>query len=147
MKFFTRTLCEYVQSIEAPEMLWEPAIKSYDEHLRQIKPMLPPRMGELADNTLHDSVVLDVTRPTASTCAIQLDARQSTGRYRGLVRLTFLGVRAVTVTNVLVGDYWLYEEVHLHPSAAFEYAVLLFRSELSIVADDVEVVEIPAREI
>jgi len=37
----------------------------------------------------------------------------------------------------MIGDDWLYEEVHLHPLGGFEYCVLLWHSEFRVVADDV----------
>jgi hypothetical protein len=51
-------------------------------------------------------------------------------------------VRAAEGLDEGVGAWWLYEEVHLHTEAGFDYQVLLGRgaypSELRVVADDVE---------
>jgi hypothetical protein len=57
----------------------------------------------------------------------------------GVFRLCFTGVRHVEGVTNLVGDEWLYEEVHLHAEGEFDYQVMFWRSDFRVVADDIEV--------
>ena len=57
---------------------------------------------------------------------------------RSNVKLVFQDVELVEGIENIVGDWWLYEEVHLAHSAGFDYRVLLAESEFRVVAKEVE---------
>jgi hypothetical protein len=68
---------------------------------------------------------------------LRVDATNNPWGPKGWYRIEFKGVREVEGLTEMLGDEWLYEEVHRHPLAGFEYCVLLRRSEFRVVADDV----------
>jgi len=103
-------------------------------------------MRSLADDTLHDGYVVSVATPRPGSVELRVDASNHPWGPRGWYRVEFVGVREVEGLDAIVGDDWLYEEVHLHPSAGFEYCVLFSRSEFRVVADDVIFEAIPNRE-
>ena len=115
------------------------AEEAYSAHLDKIRPKLPPRMQTLAGTTLHDGVVVAASRPSGSEFVVDVNAADNPWGPRGAYRLRFTGVRQVDGFDTLVGDYWLYEEVHSHAEARFEYRVLCARSDFRVVADDVDV--------
>ena len=145
MKFITRELYQGMQGEpDSPdaddlEARWRRACDGYRIHLDAIRPQLPPRMQAFADTTLHDGVVRAVNRPTPSELVLDVDATRNPWGPADFFRVRFTGVRHVEGTDDLVGDDWLYEEVHLHPDGGFDCRVLFCRSDFRVVADDVEV--------
>ena len=59
----------------------------------------------------------------------------------GYFQVVFTGVKAVSPLDDIVGAWWLYEEVHLHSDAGFDYRVLLTDGEFRVVADDIELIK------
>ncbi len=94
-------------------------------------------MLTFSEVTLHDGVVESATQPCPDLVEIQVDATGNPWGPRGRFRIGFLGVKEVEGLPEIIGDIWLYEEVHLHPFAKFEYCILLERSEFRIAADEV----------
>lgn len=145
MKFITRDLYQGMQGepdasdADDFEARWKRACDGYREQLANIRPQLPPRMQAFADATLHDGVVRAVDRPSPSEVVLDVDATRNPWGPVGVFRIRFMGVRLVEGIDDLVGDDWLYEEVHLHPDGGFDYRVLFWRSDFRVVADDVEV--------
>jgi hypothetical protein len=141
MRFFTRQLYESLQQPPYPpddaERGWCETVEAYQAELRVIKPRLPPAVQAFADVTLHDGVVKSAERPTPDCVQLRVDASNNPWGPRGLFCVTFGGIREVEGLPAVVGDDWLYEEVHLHPGGRFEYCVLLWRSEFRVVADEV----------
>lgn len=149
MKFITRELYQGMQGVpdlehEEFDARWDRACDAYWEALDRIRPSLPPGMRAFAGNTLHDGVVLAVTRLTPSELLLEVDATRNPWGPVGVFRLLFVGVREVEGIEDLVGDDWLYEEVHLHPGAGFDYRVLFWKSDFRVVADEVEVEQLPS---
>ena len=70
-----------------------------------------------------------------------LNARPcATGSYRGYrVRLTFDGVRRRLRTRSLVGQWWLYREVHLCRRSKFCLHLLFTKSELELEANELSI--------
>jgi hypothetical protein len=142
MRYITRELYEGIQvqgevAAAAAAVRWHSACDAYRAHLQSIRPLLPAGAQAIADVTLHDGVIRAVEGPSDSELTITVDATRNPWGPTGLFRLSFAGVREAEGIGTLIGDDWLYEEVHLHPSARFEYRVLLWRSELRIAADEV----------
>src|SRR5690242_19447534 len=123
MRYITRELYESIQAMlgmpqkEAKETSrrWDEACQSYQSELSTIKSSLPPSMRSFADITLHDGVVtLVAQRP--GCVVLRIDATSNPWGSTGWFRVEFKGVRQVEGLAEMIGDDWLYEEVHLHPS-------------------------------
>jgi hypothetical protein len=150
MKFITRELYQGMQGEpDGPdaddfEAQWKRACAGYRDQLASIRPQLPPQMQAFAETTLHDGVVRAVNRPSPSELVLDIDATRNPWGPVGVFRIHFTGVRLVQGIGNLVGDDWLYEEVHLHPDGGFDYRVLFWRSDFRVVANDVEVQQLAA---
>ena len=142
MKFFTRELFNAQQgNPDLPEVIaagkeWDTAREGYHKHLDSILPRLPSSMRDFCDTTLHDGVVRAVER-NGDSFRIEIDACGCWGA-SGPVELVFRGVVSAAGIEEAIGDYWLYEEVHLSDNAGFEYHVLLEDTEMLIVASEIE---------
>jgi hypothetical protein len=149
-KYFTRELYREMQAdpdaSDAGNFAaqWKRVCDGYRDHLASIRPELPPRMQAFAGTTLHDGVVRAVDRPSPSELVLDVDATGNPWGPVGVFRVRFTGVRLAEGTDNLVGDDWLYEEVHLHPQGGFDYHVLFWRSDFRVVANDVEVQQLAA---
>ena len=146
MLFITRELYEFTQSPELPyeelKQKWDPAVAARLEHHAKIKQVMKNNMKDFMDITLHDGEITYVHRPASDTVALEVDGRHCPWGPRGLFTVTFRGVKVAEGLDECTGATWLYEEVHLHPEANFDYQVLLDKwnviRELRIVADEVE---------
>ena len=97
----------------------------------------------MARLSFHDAKVKAVAAPVKNGVEIQLDGAaydllERTWSKPQPITLSFSGVKKVWVPDALVGDVWLYEEVHLSEMAAFDYQVLLHKDEIRVRADCVE---------
>jgi hypothetical protein len=138
MKYITRDLYLSTQSATAEShRRWNEACAAYRAELAAIKSRLPPAMRSFSDITLHDGIVKSAVRPRPDCVELQVDASNNPWGPRGQFRVVFSGVPQVEGLSEIVGDEWLYEEVHLDPDGGFEYCILLLRSEFRVVADDV----------
>ncbi len=143
MKYFTRELYESIQPgsgvpEEEADRQWQERSQAYQRHLDAIRARLPAGMQLLAENSLHDGVVLGVKQLPDGRLRLETDATQNPWGPRGVFTLTFSGVREVEGLETIVGDWWLYEEAHLHPRAAFDFRVLFSQSQFRVVAEEVE---------
>jgi hypothetical protein len=122
--FITRELLEFQQLSDVPfavrKKKWDDAANALQQHYATVKDKLNSDMRAFIERTLHDC-----PQPP-----------------RGMFLLTFRGVKCAEGLDECIGFAWLYEEVHLHPEARFDYQVLLRNGtdllELRIVADEVE---------
>lgn len=143
MRFFTWKLYKQMQAEpgtleeEKFNACWKKACEGYQLHLTEIMPRLPGSMRKFGKLTLHDGLILTATRTAKNSAVLEIDGNNCCWGPIGQFKLEFAGVRKVTGLSKIVGDWWLYEEVHLHRKAGFEYRVLLARSEFRIVADAV----------
>jgi hypothetical protein len=117
---------------------WRSQCKAYNKHLQSILADLPQSMREFCGTTLHDGIINAVTRTVNNSVILEIDGSHCCWGPIGQFELRFHGVREVEGLQDTLNDWWLYEEVDLHPDAGFEYRVLLTRSQLRIVADDVK---------
>ena len=99
-------------------------------------------MRAFAELTLHDGIVRGVDRPAASELILEVDARRNPWGPVGVFRVRFTGVREVFGLDTLLGDVWLYEEVHLALHGCFDYRVLFWRSDFRVIAQEVVFEEI-----
>jgi hypothetical protein len=142
MRYITRQLYQSMQGgsgLPPGELTrrWNQACEACETELSTITPRLPPSMRSFSKVTLHDGVVNSAGRPRANCVELRVDASNNPWGPRGWFRVEFKGVQEVEGLANIIGDDWLYEEVHLHPSAGFEYCVLLWHSEFRVVADEV----------
>jgi len=142
MRYITRQLYQSMQggSGSSPEEVnrrWHEACECYQAELNSIKACLPPGMRSFAAVTLHDGVVNSADQSRPGCVELRIDATNNPWGPRGWYRVEFRGVREVEGLADIMGDDWLYEEVHLHSLGGFEYCVLLWRSEFRVVADEV----------
>lgn len=146
MRFFTRELYRAQQPDSGvPEdearRAWMERCEELRLHMEAIRPRLSEAARSLSETTFHDGVIQSASQPSPDEVVLSIDASDNPWGPRGRFELIFRGVRRVSDLTALVGDYWLYEEIDLHPQAAFVFSVLLGSSELEVVADDVEIRE------
>jgi hypothetical protein len=148
MKFLTRAIYNAMQGdpdrpeVESADAKWEANGLAYQAHLESIKPQLTKSMQEFCDTSLHDGVIESYGQPRSDVVELQIDARENPWGPVGFYRLVFTGVQWHTILENLVNEWWLYQEVHLHDEAGFEYRVLLTEGEFCVVADNVELQKI-----
>jgi hypothetical protein len=151
VQFFTRELYQSLQVMPGPSLdqamrKWQEAGQAYNSHLAAIQSQLPATMREFSQLTFHDGVVTAAEYLPERTFELIVDASANPWGPSGWYRLRFRNVLEIQGLPDIVGDVWLYEEVHLHPKTCFEYGVLLWRSELKVVADEVEIELVPDSE-
>jgi hypothetical protein len=129
---------------DAADLRWESQCSAYRAHLELIRSQLPTSMQAFCDTSLHDGVIKNVVWTQAGAIQLQIDASSNPWGPIGHFRLIFTGVKDVSHLDALAGQWWLYEEVHLHPDAGFDYRVLLTEGEFRIVADSVELIDCSA---
>lgn len=144
MKFITRALYDAMQcEPETPESAaadaqWDARCAAYRAHLETIRSRLPASVQAFCDVSLHDGVITRAAFLPPDAARLEIDATNNPWGPAGCFRLTFTGVREVSPLAEIAGQWWLYEEVHLHPDAGFDYRMLLTEGEFRIVADEVE---------
>ena len=143
MKFITRSLYESIQPGSGVEKsvagsAWASQTSAYQAYLRGIKYDLPISMCRFCGTTLRDGIIKKAVFVQPDTVEFSIDGRNCSLVPPGQFQLRFSGVRKVEGLEQIVSDEWLYEEVHLHPEAGFDYRVLLAKSELCVVADKID---------
>ena len=148
MKYFTRQLFDAMQTrdeaaFNEAKSKWDANSVSYREQLQQIRSTLPRSMQEFCGTSLHDGVVTTASIKPDSTVSLEIDASNNPWGPTGKFRLVFDGVHSLSVADDIVDDCWLYEEVHLHSNAAFEYCIMFEGTDFRVAADSFHVVELP----
>ncbi len=144
MVFFTRQLYRGVQPKSGWELRaereWHRRLEVCIRYEAIIRPLLPSPVVQFLRKNFHDAEVESVTQRSGKLVLL-LDARPcACGSYRGhRVRLKFGGVRRRIRTRGLVGQWWLYREVHLCSRAKFSLHLLFTKSELEIEADELSI--------
>ncbi|KJS13045.1 MAG: hypothetical protein VR67_05915 [Peptococcaceae bacterium BRH_c8a] len=113
----------------------------YNQYYNSIKETLPENAVRLHENSLHDASVLSFAAPSRDTFEIILDCRGGF-HYFTDIKLTFVGVKELSVPDKLEGTYWLYNEVYA-TKEGFELHVLFHPlTEFTIVAESVFIDEL-----
>jgi hypothetical protein len=133
MKYFTREASQQLSNWKGKSR-WDSLWARYRQELARIRDELTPGWREVADNNFHDAIILAVEQPTGSTVILRIDM----GGER-VCTLQFVGVREARIPESVVYDRWLYTEVHLTADSCGDLQVLLYKTELQIVASDVGV--------
>jgi hypothetical protein len=123
-----RALNEYKKSNEV-----------YHRYAAVIAPLLPAEVARFDQSGPHDAVVTSINQEPG-VLTIALDATNALGQFRGRqIRLTFSGVKKKVKASGLVGQWWLFQEVHLSSRARFSMHVFFDRQEIEIEADSLEI--------
>jgi hypothetical protein len=142
--FFTRQLYRGIQPksgwARRADREWRRRLKVCIRYEAAIRPLLPLSVVQFLRKNFHDAEVESIVQ-RSSKLLLVLDARPcASGSYQGhRVRLTFGGVLHRVRTHGLVGQWWLYREVHLSSHAKFSLHLLFTESELEIEADDISI--------
>lgn len=115
----------------------EDSIKEYRKHYEYIKNQLPEKVLDINRNyNFHDSEIRAV-KVGNSRLMIELE-------YIENYCLTFTGLKSVKMSDQIIGDRWIYDEIHLSEIGKFDLRVLLeskegclILHELEVIADDV----------
>lgn len=115
----------------------EKSRKEYKDHYESIKSQLPKSVVQLQENSLHDATIKSIESPSHETLIMILDCSGGF-HYFTDIKLTFTGVRSLSMPEEIEGAYWLYDEVYLSDKH-FELHVLLDcpLTEYSIIAENV----------
>jgi len=114
-------------------------IDKYRNYYESIKDKLPENIVLLFKKTLHDSRVLSLNNFSEDTFFMVLDC---TGgyHYHNDIKLTFLRVKTLDISEVIVGSSWIYNEVYL-TDTGYELHVLFDSplGEMTIKAEDIQI--------
>ena len=146
MKFITRELYEIMQPAnrvpeEFSQRAWLKATRAKKEYEETLLPRLPQGLLKLREDSMHDGIVADI-KVGGDTITVEIDGANFAWNTPSIYRLVFRGVREARGVEEVVDDAWLYEEIDVHPEARFELRVLFEKSELSIAADDLELIRV-----
>ena len=141
MKYFRRKVL--FPERRGTKVEWDRLFEAYRQHLNAIRAELSEDAWNLARLSFHDAKVKAVAAPAKNRVEIKLggvayDLLEKTWSKPQLITLSFSGVKKAWVPDTIVGDVWLYEEMHLSEIAAFDYQVLLHKDEIRVRADRVE---------
>ena len=134
LKYFTRQRYQANQkgSVVAAQA-WDVAGAEYAAHLRSIEGLLTESIRPICATKFHDAEVTGVDQSSSGSVRIVLDATSNPWGPRGIIQISFSGVAAFAQSGQVLGDTWLYHEVHL-ARCGFELHVLLETSEFVIEA-------------
>jgi hypothetical protein len=140
MIFFTRRLYQGGQPNSGwerrAEREWERLVDIYAAYAAIVRPLLPASIARVARGGPHDAKIMSIEQKDG-TLSFVLDCRHALGRFRGgYWNFTFTDVKNRIKTRGLVGDDWLYQEVHLSSRARFALHVLFEKNEIEIEADE-----------
>ena len=143
MIFFTRRLYEGGQINSGWERRaqneWKRKTEIYERYAAVISPLLPATVTRFDQSGPHDAVVTSVNQQPG-VLTITLDATNALGQFRGRqIQLTFSGMKKRVKARGLVGQWWLYQEVHLSSRARFAMHAFFDRQEIEIEADNLEI--------
>ena len=142
MKYLTRQRYQAIQrDSRKAERDWQEAGNSYEQEVRLARRHLPASARALSRLTFHDSIVRALDPAPRDRIRLVLDSTHNPWGPR-VFRLDFLDVVGCSARGPVVGDWWLYEEFHLH-GRGLALHVLLARSSLVITASDIILTELP----
>lgn len=151
MIYFKRKAAYPHKRTEETRKAWDKLWKEYESHLKSLRRSLSKNAWLLANLSFHDATVKALEIPSKREVVITLyggwvpEFREHYGMIpkaylKGNThKLSFTGVKKAWVPYTIVGDVWLYEEMHLSDIAAFDYQVMLWKDEIRIQAKDVRI--------
>ena len=142
MQFFKRKIMYPHRRTEKTSKEIDALFKEYAAHIKTIRDSLPDGARALSSLSFHDATIKEVKHVSKKEIQILIESggydilSKRSLEYGGYT-LSFFGVKKEWVPYTIVGETWLYEEMHLSDVAAFDYQVLLDKDEIRIQADDV----------
>ena len=146
MQFFKRTVMYPRRRTEETSRAVDKLFKEYAGHIKSIRDSLSAGARALSSLSFHDATIKEVKHLSKREVQILIEGAgydilaQNTSEYGGYT-LSFSGVRKAWVPYTIIGDTWLYEEMHLSDVGAFNYQILLAKDEIRIQADDVRLAQ------
>jgi hypothetical protein len=147
MHFFKRKAMYPRRRTDETKRVIDKLFKDYAAHVKTIRGSLAQGARALSSLSFHDATIKALRHVSRKEVQIVIEG----GAYDivsekmleyGAYTLSFIGVRKAWVPNAIVGDTWLYEEMHLSDDGGFDYQVLLVGDEIRIQADDVRLTHI-----
>jgi hypothetical protein len=142
MQFFKRKVMYPRRRTNETSKGIDKLFRGYAAHIKTISDSLPEGARALSSISFHDATIKEVRHVSRKEVEIVIES----GGYDILSKhhleyggytLSFSGVKKAWVPYSIVGQIWLYEEMHLSDLGVFDYRVLLDKDEIKIQADDV----------
>ena len=140
MHFFKRKVMYPQRYTTETSRAIDKLFKEYASHIKTIRDSLPEGARVLSNQSFHDATVKEVKHLSKREVQIVIEGGGYGTLEYGEYTLSFSGVRKAWVPYSIVGDTWLYDEMHLSDDSAFDYQVLLDKDEIRIQASDVRVI-------
>ena len=140
MQFFKRKVMYPQRRTDETSKTLDKLFAEYAAHLKRVRESLPEGARVLADAGFHDGTIKEVKHLSKSELQIVVAGGGYGALDYGEYILSFTGVKKAWVPYTIVGDTWLYEEMHLSVDNTFDYQVLLVKDEIRIQATDVRVI-------
>ncbi len=146
MQFFKRKVMYPSRRTDETSKGIDKLFREYAAHVKAIRDSLPEGARALSSISFHDATIKVVKHVSRKEVEIVIESggydilSNKTLEYGGYT-LTFSGVKKAWLPYTVVGDTWLYEEMHLSDVAVFDYQVLLVNDEIRIQADDVRLTQ------
>ena len=141
MEFFKRKVMYPQRRTAETSRAIDRLFKEYAAHIKAIRDFLPEGARALSNLSFHDAKIEEVKHLSRREVHILIEGGGYDTLDYGGYTLAFSGVRKAWVPYTVVGDTWLYDEMHLSDVAAFDYHVLLVKDEIRIRADDVRLIQ------
>jgi hypothetical protein len=140
MQFFKRKIMYPHRRTNETSKTIDKLFAEYALHLKRVRDSLPEGARALADVTFHDATIKEVKHLSKKELQIVIEGGGYGTLAYGEYTLSFSGLRKAWVPYTIVGDTWLYEEMHLSVDSGFDYQVLLVKDEIRIQATDVRLI-------
>lgn len=142
MQFFKRKVMYPNRRTDETSKVIDKLFKDYAAHIKTMRDSLSQAARALSSLSFHDAAIKEVTHVSRKEVQISIeggayDILSQSMLEHGVYTLSFFGVRKAWVPYTIVGDTWLYGEMHSSDDGGFDYRVLLAEDEIRIQADDV----------
>jgi Protein of unknown function (DUF4085) len=140
MQFFKRKVMYPHRRTSETSRAIDRLFAEYASHLKSVRDSLPEGARALAGVSFHDATIKAVKHLSKKEVEIVVEGGGYGNLDYGEYTLSFTGVKKAWVPYTVVGDTWLYEEMHLSADNAIDYQVLLVKDEIRIQAADVRLI-------
>ena len=96
--------------------------KEYLSYFNSIKDSLPKNVVQLSEISMHDVNVESIETPSKETFIMNLDCEGGFNDF-SKIKLTFTGVKEISMPENIEEGFWLYDEIYL-TNSGFELHVL-----------------------
>ena len=140
MQFFKRKVMYPHRRTADTSRVIDKLFKEYAGHLKRIQGSLPDGARVLSSANFHDASIKSIKHVSKKEVQIVIEGGGYDAFDYGEYTLSFSCVKKAWVPYTIVGDTWLYAEMHLSDVSAFDFQVLLVKDEIRIQADDVQLI-------